>query len=152
MFWKKNDKSTVSFSFPNEDECQRTSFRVAPDDGSPVHVRFGAAKTRVLNISAGGLAFENHDFSEGESHDIVLSLPGEYVDVRCNVTILRMDSTGKICFSTFSSLSPEGLDIIHHYVLVHQKQNIQKNKAQPVYSSELAVLAKNLSEGSGSDA
>jgi len=136
LFWKKSDKSTVSFSFPNDDDCQRSTFRVAPWDSEPVHVRFGDESTKVVNISAGGMAFENHNFKEGEQHPVRLHLPGEYKDVVCTVTILRINPTGEICFTTFTEIDSESLDVIHHYVLTHQKSLLQKKKTTKIYHAE----------------
>jgi hypothetical protein len=82
------------------------------------------------------MAFENHDFKEGEHHPVRLHLPGEYLDVVCEVTILRMDPTGEICFSTFSDISQESIDVIHHYVLTHQKSLLQKKKTSKIYHAE----------------
>jgi hypothetical protein len=133
LFWKKSSKSTVSFSFPNDDDCQRSTFRVEPKESEPVHVRFGNEITKVVNLSAGGMAFENHDFGEGESHSVRLQLPGEYVDVICTVTVLRMNPTGEICFSTFSDIDDESQDVLHHYVLTRQKSLLRSKKTAKIY-------------------
>jgi len=150
LFWKKSDKTTVSFSFPNDDECKRTAFRVTPEDDFPIYVRFGEEKTRVVNISAGGMAFENHEFHQGEAHAVELDLPGEYRSVRCTVSVLRIDGTGKICFATFSDMDGDSHDTLHHYVLGQQKRLLQKKRTMPIHGAN-ALLAQNLSD-SGSDA
>ena len=122
MFWKKGDRSTVTFTYEDPVGCQRQTFRVHPADDQPIDLVFMGKKTKVLNISAGGMAFENQNFSAGDSEELSMTLPGENRLFSCVVTVLRMDDSNKICFSKFTDVDADSADVLHHYVLARQKQ------------------------------
>ena len=59
MFWKKNkEKEKKMFQTPSE---VRGSFRVYPSEENPILLKVGDAKLKAVDISAGGISFNNKE-------------------------------------------------------------------------------------------
>lgn len=124
MFWKKKKiNETLLINFNTEDK--RLSVRVTPAQDKPVVLCFDNQKVPVENISAGGIAFKNADFSKGDTFHGRFSLPDEDTEIVTMLKVLYITGSG-VCGCRFLDLDMEDSDRIHHYVLARQKDEIRK--------------------------
>ena len=113
---------------------RREAFRYTPTDGSFLSEMIFLNKTvKVLNISAGGLSFNNINFNENDIDRVILDLKGFHYKIRDNgdikviMKIVYIDNEN-ICHAIFEDLSREQSDTLHQYILEKQKQDIRREK------------------------
>ena len=126
MFWKKNkQKEKKMFKTPSE---VRGSFRVYPSEENPILLKVGDAKLKAVDISAGGISFNNKDFELGASYPMQIILPKNKGNFTVETEILKIDEKN-VCRCKIVGLSDEQEDAIHGYILARQKEEIaEKNR------------------------
>ena len=128
MFWKKNkdkDKDKKMFESPSE---VRGSFRVYPSEENPILLKVGDAKLKAVDISAGGISFDNKDFKLGTTYPMQIALPKNKGTYKIETEILKIDEKN-VCRCKIVGLNDEQEDAIHGYILARQKEEIaEKNR------------------------
>ena len=125
MFWKKKQPLTDSIRYESKD--RREAYRHHFNKGQGFWIEFKEEKVRVLNISAGGLAFENKGFKQFD-FDLIkftLDIPNYIGDSTfvARLKILEIDKDN-ICRSVFEQCPIEQQELIHKYVLEMQKDDL----------------------------
>ncbi len=125
MFWKKKTSASDILDHPSEEK--RQSFRYEFENQAGFVIRFKQTDIRVLNISAGGIAFENMGFSQFDFDFIKfeLNIPDFKGDPTffAGLRILKIDKEN-ICHCIFEQCSLEQHELIHKYVLEMQKHDL----------------------------
>ena len=126
MFWKKKNKDEGKlFKAPPAD---RGAFRVYPSKENPVTIKVGDVKLIAIDISAGGISFNNKNFKNGETYPLKIILP-ENETITVETTIHKIDEKN-ICRCSIVGLSEYQEDQIHSYILARQKEEIAQNKGK----------------------
>ncbi|MCZ6542010.1 MAG: PilZ domain-containing protein [Nitrospinae bacterium] len=119
MFWKKKIKPDKKIKAPEE---ARQAYRVAPDPENPLFLNLAGQSLEILEISSGGLAFKNQGFKAKDTFKVDFILPtGRAINTR--IKILRVDEE-EICRCNFVNLDMKSEDVLHRYVLVRQKDDL----------------------------
>lgn len=130
MFWKKKNTS-IDISVSNSDS-RREAFRFTPFDGELFHVVFLGKKLRILDISAGGVSFENKGFKVNDADIIEIDLREfgrlNQRKISLKTRILSIDAKN-ICHTEFDGISVEQEDLLHHFVYSLQKKEIRNYKS-----------------------
>ena len=88
MFWKKKNKDEGKlFKAPPAD---RGAFRVYPSKENPVTIKVGDANLIAIDISAGGISFDNSNFKNGATYPLEIILP-EKETITVETTIHKID-------------------------------------------------------------
>ena len=127
LFWKKKSKETGSKLFSNPSESDRGAFRVYPSEENPIIIKVGDIKLVALDISAGGISFENKKFKMGTTYPLSITLPKGKGIFTVKTEILKIDDKN-ICRCKIVGLSDDQEDQVHSYILARQKEEIAKNK------------------------
>lgn len=125
MFWKKTKPATDTIRSNAKDK--RESYRYHFKPGQGFSIKFKGKKVLVLNISAGGMAFDNDSFQQFDFDFIKFSL--DIPNFKGNTIFfagLRILSIDKknICHCIFEQCSLEQHELIHKYVLEMQKNDL----------------------------
>ena len=123
MFWKKKNKENGPkklFKMPTE---TRGAFRVYPSEENPILVKVDGKEMLAIEISSGGISFENQGFKLGATYSMEIKLPKDAKPIDAKAEVLKIDDTN-ICRCKILALNPEQEDDIHHYVLSRQKEEI----------------------------
>ena len=113
------------FKTPSE---VRGSFRVYPSEENPILLKVGEAKLKAVDISAGGISFNNKEFELGASYPMQITLPKNKGNFTVETEILKIDEKN-VCRCKIVGLSDEQEDAIHGYILARQKEEIaEKNR------------------------
>ena len=128
MFLKKKKTDNAPLvSFDRED--QRESFRYIFSGDIELSGSFKGKDVRILNISAGGLAFQNQGFKQYDA-DIMsldLTMPNYNKNPKFNVKTRVLHLTASdVCHCIFENCTLEDYEIVHKYVLEMQKQELRK--------------------------
>jgi c-di-GMP-binding flagellar brake protein YcgR len=126
LFWKRKQTDSEIFSLKLND--RRASYRVSPSKSAPIVFDIKGHKARVVNISAGGLAFKCKHFTDGDSLAIEFLLPYLDVSIAPILEIKKIDKQN-ICHCNFKEIAEEEVEAIHQYVLERQKELMQSKKA-----------------------
>ncbi len=130
MFWKKK-KPPFSILNPGETAEKRQSFRYTFREGHGLSMTFSGTKVRLLDLSAGGMSFENHDFSVGVQDMVSLDLEipcMEFHERICaSMTIARIDENG-ICYACFENPDQNTTELIHRFILEIQKADLRSSR------------------------
>jgi PilZ domain-containing protein len=120
LFWKRKNKQEDKLKAPEE---SRQAYRVTPDPENPLFLNLGGKSLEIIEISSGGLAFNNQGFKPGSLHrvDFVLPTGG---GIRTQIKVLRIDEEN-ICRCNFINLDVDSENSLHHYVLVRQKDDLR---------------------------
>jgi len=127
LFWKKkksDDAPKQLFKMPAE---TRGAFRVYPSDKDPVMVVVDGKSLKAVDISAGGISFENIGFKNKATYSMELSLPNSVMEIKVKVEILKIDE-GNICRCKMVGMNQEQEDEVHHYILERQKEELIEKK------------------------
>ncbi len=112
-----------------EKKDQRDAFRyIFKGDGLPMD--FKQKPVKVLNISAGGMAFKDDGFTQYDVDQITLFLdiPNYMGDTKFSAKLRILNITGNgICNCIFENCVIEEYELIHKYVLELQKNEIKTN-------------------------
>lgn len=131
MFWKKKtkDKDTGKKLFKNPTET-RGSFRVYPSKENPIILKVGDTNLEAVDISAGGISFDNKKFKLGATYPMEMTLPRGKGTFSVKTEILKIDDKD-VCRCKIVGLSPDQEDGVHSYILARQKEELaqRKNKA-----------------------
>lgn len=130
MFWKKKtdeDKEPKGklFHLPKEDN--RQAFRISPDPADPIVVSIAGTTVKVMEISSGGISFQNANFNAKAVYPITFTLPITGGFVKTKLRILRINREG-VCQCRFIGLDDKAEDDIHRYVLFRQKEILRNRK------------------------
>lgn len=127
MFWKK-PKQKIDIQDPMEIEEQREAFRYVFREDQHLPMEFKQTPVKVLDISAGGMAFRNKGFVQYDVDQIIvfLNLPnytgnGKFT---AQLRILNINTKG-ICHCIFENCTIEEYEMIHRYVLEMQKMDLK---------------------------
>ena len=126
MFWKKkNKKPALGFLAPKFGP--RESFRVRPSLGDPLFININKKSESILDISSGGMSFNNVGLTLHKNYTAAFDLPDEGLPIIAEILIVRIKDE-EVCYAQFVGLSQKTEDRIHEYVLQRQKENMQSGK------------------------
>ncbi len=117
----------------HETENKRAAFRFNPMPPDTLTIRFMGESIDLIDISAGGVSFENQGFAKGDRDRITLALRDP--DLRPNqilsivIKVLAIDAQD-ICHCVVEDPSEEQTEAIHRFLLVKQKKEIKQNRAK----------------------
>ena len=126
MFWKKKEEKKM-FEMP---EGNRGSYRVYPTDSEPILLKIKGGKTvKAVDICAGGISFPNDNYELGSTHECKIKLSRDVEPFAAKVIIHKIDDTN-VCRCSIVETTAEQDDMVHHYVMGRQKEDIAKNKTK----------------------
>ena len=102
----------------------RSAYRVVPNPDDPVILQLDGRLCRVLDISASGFSCPEGDIKPGRRYRFKLDLPTVSVQLNGYVDVLPSHENGHL-HCRFVELSADELDLLHHYVLVRQKEALR---------------------------
>ena len=105
----------------------RTAYRVVPDPDDPVILQLDGQLSRVLEISATGFSTPPDVVPPGRRYPFSLDIPTAAAPINGYVDVLPEQGGELHC--QFVDLSADELDVLHHYVLVRQKEAIRAIRA-----------------------
>lgn len=106
----------------------RGAFRVVPDPDDPIILQLDGKLTRVVDISASGMSAPADVVEPGRRYPFSLDLPTSPMPITGYVDVLPKMEQGQL-HCRFVDLSADELDMLHHYVLLRQKEAIRSLKA-----------------------
>ncbi|MCH8156908.1 MAG: PilZ domain-containing protein [Nitrospinae bacterium] len=129
MFWKKKSKEEDGkkrlFKMPTE---TRGAFRVLPAPDAPIVMKVEGKTMNAVDISSGGISFDNNNYKLKASYSIELMLPKDAgPPIVAKAVVLKIDETD-VCRCKVEGLNPDQEDRVHHYVLERQKQELAEKK------------------------
>ncbi len=101
-----------------------TAYRVVPDRDEPIILQLDGQLTRVVDISASGFSSLPDVVKAGRRYPFSLDLPTAAAPLNGYVDVLPALDNGYLQCQ-FVGLSADELDMLHHYVLVRQKEAIR---------------------------
>ena len=111
-------------------EGNRGAYRVYPSADSPILVKIKGGKTsKAVDICAGGISFPNDNYEIGSTHDCKIKLSRDVEPFAAKVIIHKIDDTD-VCRCSIAETTDEQDDMVHHYVMGRQKEDIAKNKTK----------------------
>ena len=111
-------------------ECNRCSYRVYPSDDEPILIKIKGGKTsKAVDICAGGISFPNDDHEIGSTHECKIKLSRDVEPFAAKVIIHKIDDTN-ICRCSITDTTDEMDDMVHHYVMGRQREDIQAKKTK----------------------
>ena len=127
MFWKKKSKEDTGNKLFKKPPETRGSFRVYPSKENPLLLKVGPTALHAVDISAGGISFDNKDFILGEKYPMEITLPKGKGSFKVATEILKIDEKN-VCRCKILNLNPGQEDAIHSYILDRQKEEIAEQK------------------------
>ncbi len=126
LFWKKKKPATEIIRYDSEDDL-RHAFRYHFKEGRGFAVTFKGKEVLVLNIGAGGLAFENMGFQPQDKDIVQFTLDVHnyrgITSFSAGLRILTIDGKS-VCHCVFENCPPEQYELLHKYVLEMQKNDL----------------------------
>jgi len=127
LFWNKKKEEKKMFEVP---EGNRGSYRVYPSDDEPILIKIKGGKTsKAVDICAGGISFPNDDHEIGSTHECKIKLSRDVEPFAAKVIIHKIDDTN-ICRCSITDTTDEMDDMVHHYVMGRQREDIQAKKTK----------------------
>jgi hypothetical protein len=127
LFWNKKKEEKKMFEVP---EGNRGSYRVYPSDDEPILIKIKGGKTsKAVDICAGGISFPNDDHEVGSTHDCKIKLSRDVEPFAAKVIIHKIDDTN-VCRCSITDTTDEMDDMVHHYVMGRQREDIQAKKTK----------------------
>jgi hypothetical protein len=126
LFWKKKNKDKNEGKLFKAPPADRGAFRVYPSKENPVIIKVNETEITAIDISAGGVSFDNKNFTNGATYPLEITLP-EQETITVETTIHKIDDKN-ICRCSIVGLSEYQEDQIHSYILARQKEEIAQNK------------------------
>jgi hypothetical protein len=127
LFWNKKKEDKKMFEVP---EGNRGSYRVYPSDDEPILIKIKGGKTsKAVDICAGGISFPNDDHEIGSTHECKIKLSRDVEPFAAKVIIHKIDDTN-ICRCSITDTTDEIDDMVHHYVMGRQREDIQAKKTK----------------------
>ncbi len=102
----------------------RSSYQVVPDPDDPVILQLDGQLTRVLEVSASGFTSPANVVKSGRRYMYSLDLPTATMSIKGYVDVLPERADEELS-CVFVDLSADELDMLHHYVLLRQKEAIR---------------------------
>ena len=125
FFKKKKQEEKKMFEMP---EGNRGAFRVYPSDEEPILVKIKGGKTsKAGDICAGGISFPNDNYENGATYDCKIKLTRDIDPFAAKVIIHKIDDKN-ICRCSIVEMTDEQDDMVHHYVLERQKNEIEEKQ------------------------
>ena len=125
FFKKKKQEEKKMFEMP---EGNRGAFRVYPSDEEPILVKIKGGKTsKAVDICAGGISFPNDNYENGATYDCKIKLTRDIDPFAAKVIIHKIDDKN-ICRCSIVEMTDEQDDMVHHYVLERQKDEIEEKQ------------------------
>ena len=137
----QKQKDAVSDMFQFDTRERRESFRIKPSENAPVRLRFNGVQVDVLDISADGLSFKNQMFSQADVSRTCLEIPWGLPAIPVVLEIIDIDDKD-VCHCKFNEIDEEGIEQIHQYVLIRQKEIIYSKKKQKKGAKNLTIRVK----------
>ena len=106
------EKEKKMFKSPSE---VRGSFRVYPSDEHPILLKVGDVKLKAVDISAGGISFDNKGFELGATYPMQIILPKNKGNYKVETEILKIDEKN-VCRCKILNLNSNQEDAIHSYI------------------------------------
>jgi hypothetical protein len=128
LFWKKKSKDPDEGRLFKAPSTDRGAFRVLPSKENPVIIKVGNTELIAIDISAGGISFDNNNFTMGTTYPLEITLP-EKETITVETTIHKIDDKN-ICRCSIVGLSEYQEDQIHSYILARQKEEMSQNKGK----------------------
>ncbi len=117
-------------------EDQREAFRYVFKENRHLPMDFKQKAVKVLDLSAGGMAFKNEGFIQYDVDQItfLLNLPNSVGNLKftAQLRILNINNKG-ICHCIFENCTIEEYEMIHKFVFEMQKMDLipqAKNKRE----------------------
>jgi hypothetical protein len=127
LFWNKKKEEKKMFEVP---EGNRGSYRVYPSDDEPILIKIKGGKTsKAVDICAGGISFPNDDHEVGSTHECKIKLSRDVEPFAAKVIIHKIDDTN-VCRCSITDTTDEMDDMVHHYVMGRQREDIQAKKTK----------------------
>jgi len=126
LFWKK-PKPAIDNNDPLETKDQREAFRYIFKGDRSLAMDFKGKPVRVINISAGGMAFRDEGFTRYDADQIHLhfDIPNYRGETLFSAQLRILDISNQgICHSIFENCTIQEYEIIHKYVLEMQKKDM----------------------------
>jgi len=105
----------------------RSAYCVVPDPDDPIILQLDGNLSRVLEISATGFSIPPEVVPPGRRYPFSLDIPTTSAPINGYVDVLPDKDDELHC--QFVDLTAEELDVLHHYVLVRQKEAIRAIRA-----------------------
>jgi len=128
LFWKKKTKETEKKLFTSP-AGTRGTFRVYPSKENPIILKVGGTSLNAVDISAGGISFDNKNFKLGATYSMEMVLPQGRGTFNAKTEILKIDDKD-VCRCKILGLSPDQEDTVHSYILARQKEEIAQKKGK----------------------
>lgn len=128
LFWKKKTKDTGKKLFKNPSET-RGAFRVYPSKENPLIIKVGSTELIAVDISAGGISFDNKKFKLGATYPLEITLPRGKGTFTVKTEVLKIDDKD-VCRCKIVGLSDDQEDQVHSYILTRQKEEIAQSKGK----------------------
>ena len=107
-------------------EGNRGAFRVYPSDDAPILIKIkGGKTTKAVDICAGGISFPNDNYEKGATYECKIKLTRDLDPFAAKVIIHKIDDKD-ICRCSIVESTNEQDDMVHHYVLERQKEEIDE--------------------------
>ena len=131
MFWNKKKSEEGKKKMFEVPEGNRGAFRVYPSDDAPILIKIKGGKTsKAVDICAGGISFpndSNDSYEKGETYDCKIKLTRALEPFPAKVIIHKIDD-GNVCRCSIVDLTDEQDDMVHHYVLERQKEEVEEKR------------------------
>ncbi len=127
MFWKRKRENSDTFS--HETDNKRSSFRISLPKQIPIIMHLGNSKIQLMDIGAGGVAFENINFMVGDIFLVNFDLPILDTNISTRLEIIAIDKNN-ICHGQFIRIEEKDAEEIHQYLLILQKDTLGSKKSR----------------------
>jgi hypothetical protein len=128
LFWKKKSKDADDGKLFKAPPADRGAFRVCPSKENPVIIKVNETELTAIDISAGGVSFDNINFKIGATYPLEIIVP-EKETIIVETTVHKIDDKN-ICRCSIVGLSEYQEDQIHSYILARQKEEMAQNKGK----------------------
>jgi c-di-GMP-binding flagellar brake protein YcgR len=130
LFWKRKKDKKASLPFSLEyDEDQRSYYRVAPRGDEPLFLQTKGKRYSIIDVSAGGIAFEGAGFGPGDALSGVLTMPKEEAPIPIVLSVIQV-LKDKMIAAQFRKIKDEDRERVHQYVLQRQKEELDKKRRE----------------------
>lgn len=99
----------------NQLSNRRHTKRVAPAEDNPVIMYLNGKKYPLINISTGGLSFENDTFEQDDWHMVDIKIGSDDVDITAVIEIVSIDESN-VCHCRFKSENETNNAVINRFV------------------------------------
>jgi c-di-GMP-binding flagellar brake protein YcgR len=136
LFWKKKKgkKENLPFSLEYEED-QRSYYRVSPRKDEPLFLKTKDKRYVILDVSAGGVAFEGAGFSPGSLLSGVLTMPKGQAPIPMVLTLVKVSQDNFIA-GQFREIKDEDRERVHQYVLRRQKEELDERRKKETAESK----------------